>query len=321
MDELAADAAERGWAAWNVEYRRIGAGGGWPETAIDVAAAVDHVAVLARKASLDVTRVALVGHSAGGHLALLAAGRRGTADDAPLPPAVVRPIGVVAQAAVSDLYEAARLGLSRDAAVELLGGAPERRPRASTRRASPADRLPLGVPLLVVHGDADPACPWSSGRNFVARADAAGETIEAVELAGTRAHGAHRPRLARLGVRPPSGSPRWIAHPRTTPGRRRDDAGDGRQPRPRADVRQLPASIDELLQLPDAALRRPGARRDAVHRHPPGLRALVQAAHPRGSRACSGRWRPATPPARCTCPGACSRSSRPSSRRSTCWRR
>jgi pimeloyl-ACP methyl ester carboxylesterase len=51
-------------------------------------------------------------------------------------------------------------------------------------RASPADRLPLGVPLLVVHGDADPDVPVELSRNLVARADAAGEAVEAVELAG-----------------------------------------------------------------------------------------------------------------------------------------
>jgi pimeloyl-ACP methyl ester carboxylesterase len=89
----------------------------------------------------------------------------------------------VAQAAVSDLYEAARLGLSRGAAVELLGGGPDDVPERYAR-ASPADRLPLGVPLLVVHGDADPDVPVDLSRNLVARADAAGETIEAVELAG-----------------------------------------------------------------------------------------------------------------------------------------
>jgi acetyl esterase/lipase len=183
MDALAEDAVARGWAAWNLEYRRIGAGGGWPATAVDAAAGVDHVATLAAEAPVDPSRVALVGHSAGGHLALLAAGRHGTEADTPLPLARVRPRGVVAQAAVSDLVEAARRGLSRGAAAELLGGTPDQLPDRYAR-ASPVARLPLGVPLLVVHGDADPDVPVELSRELVARARAAGDEVESIELAG-----------------------------------------------------------------------------------------------------------------------------------------
>ena len=77
MDGLAADLDRAGRAAWNIEYRRVGlrAGGGWPATFDDVSAAIDHLAEL--DAPLDLARVAAVGHSAGGHLALWAAGRKG----------------------------------------------------------------------------------------------------------------------------------------------------------------------------------------------------------------------------------------------------
>ena len=73
MRGLAADLLRRGWAVWNIEYRRLGAGGGWPATFEYVAAAVDHLAEI--DAPLDMARVSLLGHSAGGHLALWAAGR------------------------------------------------------------------------------------------------------------------------------------------------------------------------------------------------------------------------------------------------------
>ncbi len=72
MDGLAADLAARGFAAWNLEYRRVGAGGGWPATFDDVAAGLDAVADLD---GVDPGRVAVVGHSAGGHLALWLASR------------------------------------------------------------------------------------------------------------------------------------------------------------------------------------------------------------------------------------------------------
>ena len=76
MAPLARDLGLRGMAAWNVEYRRLGEqGGGWPGTLLDVAAAIDHFAAVAREVALDLDRVVVVGHSAGGHLALWAAGR------------------------------------------------------------------------------------------------------------------------------------------------------------------------------------------------------------------------------------------------------
>ncbi|HUQ79959.1 MAG TPA: alpha/beta hydrolase, partial [Gemmatimonadaceae bacterium] len=65
-----------GIATWSVEYRRVGQpGGGWPGTYLDIASAVDHLRVLARQHPLDLRRAVVVGHSAGGHLAMWAAAR------------------------------------------------------------------------------------------------------------------------------------------------------------------------------------------------------------------------------------------------------
>lgn len=76
IGQLARAAAERGIAVWNVEYRRLGNGGGWPATLHDVGAAVDHLRAVALRRNLDLSRVVAAGHSAGGHLALWLAGRR-----------------------------------------------------------------------------------------------------------------------------------------------------------------------------------------------------------------------------------------------------
>ncbi len=75
MRPVCRDLVRRGWGAWNVEYRRMGGGqgGGWPATFEDVAAAVDALAGCDER--VDLERVVLLGHSAGGHLALWAAGR------------------------------------------------------------------------------------------------------------------------------------------------------------------------------------------------------------------------------------------------------
>jgi acetyl esterase/lipase len=167
MDPLAVDLAGRGFAAWNCEYRRVGAGGGWPETGADVAAAIDALAGL--DAPLDLRRVAAVGHSAGGHLALWAAGR----DDARVPLTAV-----VGQAAVSDLDVAAAQGVCGGMVERLLGGAPGEVP-GRYAAASPARRLPLGVPALLVHGDRDDTVPAAMSRDFAAAAG-----CDLAELAG-----------------------------------------------------------------------------------------------------------------------------------------
>ena len=146
-DQLVADLAGRGWAAWNLEYRRLGwrSRGGWPATFEDVAAGIDLLGRLDE--SLDLARVIAIGHSAGGHLALWAAARRGLPAAAPGSDPRIRLAGAVSQAGVVDLREAARLGLSRRAAESLLGGSPIKLP-ARYDLASPIERLPLGVPQL-----------------------------------------------------------------------------------------------------------------------------------------------------------------------------
>jgi acetyl esterase/lipase len=182
-DLLVPDLARRGWAVWNLEYRRLGlrSGGGWPATFEDVAAGIDHLGRL--EEPLDLARVVGIGHSAGGHLAFWAAARRGLPADAPGGEPNVRLAGAVAMAGVVDLREAARLGLSRHAAQKLLGGPPTRWPRRYDL-ASPLERLPLGVPQLLVHGDADDVVPIGIARAYAERAAYGGDPCELVELAG-----------------------------------------------------------------------------------------------------------------------------------------
>ena len=100
QDPLVPDLAGRGWAVWNLEYRRLGwrSRGGWPATFEDVAAGIDHLGRV--DAPLDLARVVAIGHSAGGHLALWAAARRGLPAGAPGAEAAVRAGAAVAQAGV-----------------------------------------------------------------------------------------------------------------------------------------------------------------------------------------------------------------------------
>ena len=162
---LAADLAANGFAALNVEYRRIGDGGGWPETADDVAAAVD---ALRGRAGLDLNHVVGLGHSAGGQLVAWLAARRAAA--VPL-------TGVVLQAGVLDLVAGSAAGLGYGAVDAFLGGSPAQRPEAYAA-ASPIARVPLGVASVALHGTRDDLVPIDQSQRFVAAASAAGDTSE-----------------------------------------------------------------------------------------------------------------------------------------------
>ncbi|HMS62051.1 MAG TPA: alpha/beta fold hydrolase [Solirubrobacteraceae bacterium] len=186
MRPVCRDLVRRGWAAWNVEYRRMGGGqdGGWPATFDDIGAAVD---ALAAGAPVDLDRVVLLGHSAGGHLALWAAGRDRLPDGAPGGAPRVRPRAVIAQAPVADLERAPGLIAPGGLVHDLLGGGPRDVP-ARYDVANPARQVPLGVPALLVHGAEDRTVSVGQSRDYAAAARAAGATVELVEPPGA----AHR---------------------------------------------------------------------------------------------------------------------------------
>lgn len=189
MRGLVGDLCARGWATWNVEYRRVGDGGGWPQTFLDVAAAIDHLPEL--DAPLDLERVSLLGHSAGGHLALWAAGRGAIAADMPghlagPPPLALR--RVIALAAVAELSKmAARV--PDGAVVALMGGAPEEFPQRY-QASDPILLLPTGVPALLVHGTDDATVSIEYSRDYASAAREAGDEVELIEISGP--DGGHR---------------------------------------------------------------------------------------------------------------------------------
>jgi len=175
---LCADLARAGWAAWNVEYRRVGRGqgGGWPATFLDVAAGID--ALSGVESPLDVGRVAAVGHSAGGHLALWAAARGRLPEGAPgAQPQVKIAAGVAALAAPSDLEASPDLYAPGGAVHDLMGSSPAEAPDDRYAIANPIRLVPIGVPVLLMHGDADETVPVRRSRDFAERARAAGDNV------------------------------------------------------------------------------------------------------------------------------------------------
>ena len=168
---LAASLVANGWAAWNIEYRRVGNGGGYPATLDDVGAAID---ALADVDGLDRSRVVTIGHSAGGHLAAWAA----TRDDAG-----VAVTAVVAQAGVLDLRRVPGSASAAAPCDAFLGVEPAD-VAAAYAAADPTVRLPLGVPVLCVHGRADDIVPITQSEDFVAAAKAAGDDARLVAVEG-----------------------------------------------------------------------------------------------------------------------------------------
>jgi len=166
---LADDLARRGYAVWNLEYRRAGAGGGWPATFEDVAAGIDLLADL----PVDTSTVVAIGHSAGGQLAAWAAGRDRLPHLAPGAGPRVAVTAVVSQAGVLALADCARDGVGGTAALDLMGGGPGQLPERY-RLADPIAAVPVEAAVLCVHSRADDEVPFACSERYVAAAEAAG---------------------------------------------------------------------------------------------------------------------------------------------------
>ncbi len=180
---LATALAGDGWAVWAIEYRRVGSpGGGWPGTFLDVGAAIDHLRTLAQIHPLELSRVVVAGHSAGGHLALWSAARGLLPKDTPLATSdPLVPRGVVSIAGITDVAAYASSTGCGSAVVPLMGGAPD----AVVDRyaqASPVALVP-SVPVQLIVGSADTIVPRAQADAFV-KVAGVGATVRLVEGAG-----------------------------------------------------------------------------------------------------------------------------------------
>lgn len=159
-----------GIATLNIEYRRVGnAGGGWPGTFEDVRAAYRFVRQQGARFHLDLNRVGVMGHSAGGQLALCLAAHE---------PSVRQ---VISLAGVVNLKRAFALHLSNDAVAEFLGGKPDTVPE-HYREADPLElRIPQAEQSLL-HGAADDTVPPEFSRDYVRQKKKAGESVQLIEI-------------------------------------------------------------------------------------------------------------------------------------------
>jgi len=160
-----------GVATFNVEYRRVGnEGGGWPGTFTDIRSAYSYVRQEYSRFHLDLKRLAVMGHSAGGQLALCLAAHEDSLRRA------------ISLAGVVDLKKAFALHLSNDAVAEFLGGKPTEVPE-HYREADPTELSITHARQWLLHGAEDDTVPPAFSRDYAEHKKKLGERVELIEVA------------------------------------------------------------------------------------------------------------------------------------------
>jgi acetyl esterase/lipase len=169
---LCAALSQKGIATWNVEYRRVGnPGGGWPGSFEDVRHAYRFIAQLGKRYNLDVAKVLVMGHSAGGQLALCLATHE---------PALTR---VLSLAGVLDLTQAWQLHLGDNAVAAFLGGTPSEVPEHYREADPTAGSVPRATTQWLIHGAGDDVVPSYFSRNYAEQKKGRGEDVHYLEIA------------------------------------------------------------------------------------------------------------------------------------------
>jgi acetyl esterase/lipase len=186
IGHLCAKFTSYGIVTCSLEYRRIGdAGGGWPGTFLDVAKAIECFKDrLTRDLRVDIKRAAVIGHSAGGHLALWLGAKHRVPKSSILYTGQNQwLIAAISLAGVADLHTAWELGLGDRAVGKLIGGGPDEYPERYAE-ASPLELLPMGLKQVLIHGRSDENVPISQSERFVRRAKVVGDESSLIVLDG-----------------------------------------------------------------------------------------------------------------------------------------
>lgn len=183
MDSMAYDLSMRGYAVWNIEYRRTeDNGGGWPGTFLDVGAALNHLKQLKSDYPIDLDNLLITGHSAGGHLALWLATAESLASTSDIYISDLLKIkGVVSLAGITDLntyYSPSGCGSNTE---NLVGGKPGEFPMRY-RQGSPISHVPIGVPVRLINGEEDNIVSIAHITPFYEKALNAGDDIKLITI-------------------------------------------------------------------------------------------------------------------------------------------
>ena len=172
MKPIAQDLADSGVAAWNIEFRRWSQNdeGVWMDTLSDVLRAWGQLALLP---GIDIMKSMVMGHSAGGQLALILASK-----------AERKPWLAIAQSPITDLVSADRAKLSDDgdAIRRWIGVSPEENPKLWSQ-LNPVDNPPIS-PVLLIHGEKDDEVPIEQSETYSRVMKAKGCDVEKLWLPG-----------------------------------------------------------------------------------------------------------------------------------------
>lgn len=186
VSTVCADLVKEGYAVWTPEYRRVGdEGGGYPNTFKDIQASVDFARTLADIYPLDLENVVVMGHSAGGHLALWLATQGQLSKSSRLYNANPLPLkGVISLAGITDLAAYDKVGNDcSTSVVKLLGGSVDEM-ESRYDKGSPINLLPANIPIRLIHGDKDNIVPISQSEAFAKKAKAKGDDVKVLTIEG-----------------------------------------------------------------------------------------------------------------------------------------
>lgn len=176
---LASALAEKGWMVWSIEYRGIDEeGGGFPGTYLDVAQALQKLSGETTRLNIDVSRMVVVGHSAGAQLALWAAARSRIASDSPLYSA--NPLHlptVIGLGVLPDLKDADDIRRACGVNATALTGKPQPGRADVFADTSPQSMLPIGSTMILINGELDTVAPPALAMRFANAARRAGDNI------------------------------------------------------------------------------------------------------------------------------------------------
>lgn len=186
MRDMAGALAERGVAVWNVEYRRLEEGGGYPGTYLDMNAATDKLVSVAGHYGLDLNRLVAVGHSAGGQLVQWMAGRSRIDPSSPLHQAAPLPIRrVISLGGLADLrHEGELIGSSCEVDVARLAGTASAVRPDIYADTNAAELMPNGSYTVLITGELDTVSPPRVAHAYAERAVRAGDKADVVILPG-----------------------------------------------------------------------------------------------------------------------------------------
>lgn len=172
LTSISVDFVKKGFAVWNIEYRRIGSnGGGWRGTLDDAIASINHLMLLKKKFELlNLSKIIVAGHSAGGQLALWCAKNVN-----------IKPCAVVGLAPIIDLEKAFMAEVGDNAVSALLNGSPNEHPERYALH-SPIRILPIGGRQLIIHGSQDEYLPVEWSRDYVTCSRDSGDNIDYIEI-------------------------------------------------------------------------------------------------------------------------------------------